>query len=345
MKTILLLLLCSYQVLAQDIKIKINEKAYPIDFKNVIKIPGKERTLNVEISTESQIEYLLQNHDTSWTSINSKSVFSYNNLPGGVYYLKIKQKEKVLGQIKLDVAMPFFRTWYFLASIYFFGAMILGMIIYFFLLYKFRQQAKLQKVRNNIAADLHDDVGATLTSIGFFGELIRQKIINRAEPSEILPLLSKVIDSSKESVETMRGVVWTINPNNDLAQDFFERLKYYANEMLSTKGVELNFEMEGVGQQELEIEVQRNLFLFFKEAINNILKHAKAKTAAVTIKMENGKFWMQIADDGIGFDTNESFDGHGLGSLRKRIENLNGTLKINSEINKGTELEVTVFLP
>ena len=60
--------------------------------------------------------------------------------------------------------------------------------------------------------------------------------------------------------------------------------------MLSTKGVELNFEMEGVGQQELGIEVQRNLFLFFKEAINNILKHAKAKTTSVKIKMENGKF-------------------------------------------------------
>ena len=338
-------ILISSDLHGQDLELVVNNKRVNSD--TTIILSAKEKSLHFFIKTKGNFSYQLYPQETSWIKLDSNNYCNYNQLAGKEYKLLIRNNytNKIIRTCSLEIEKPFYLTWFFLFSMLFFGAMILGMIIYFFLLYKFRQQAKLQKVRNNIAADLHDDVGATLTSIGFFGELIRQKIINRAEPAEVLPLLSKVIDSSKESVETMRGVVWTINPNNDFALDFFEKLKYYASEMLSTKQVELSFEVEGVGQQELGIEVQRNLFLFFKEAINNILKHAKAKTATVKIKMQSRRFWMEITDDGLGFDTNESFDGHGLGSLRKRIENLNGTLEIRSQKDDGTALEVTIFLP
>lgn len=345
MKKIIIALFFTQIGYCQDLSLTVNNQKVNSDSSIVLK--AREKTLSLSIIAPKGYSFQLTPYEDTWHQIIGISFNNYNQLPGGKYTLKIKENASsiVKREIKIDIEKPFFLSWFFLVTILFFGAMILGMIIYFFLLYKFRQQAKLQKVRNNIAADLHDDVGATLTSIGFFGELIRQKIINRAEPADILPLLSKVIDSSKESVETMRGVVWTINPNNDFALDFFEKLKYYASEMLSTKQVELSFEVEGVAQQELGIEVQRNLFLFFKEAINNILKHAKAKTATVKIKMQSRRFWMEITDDGLGFDTNESFDGHGLGSLRKRIENLNGTLEIRSKTGGGTALEVTIFLP
>lgn len=327
---------------AQKLDLKINGELYPADYQKTIKILGKERTLNIEINTEGKYEYLLENHQTAWTTLEGKGMFSYNDLPGGLYWLKIKQNQKLICQIKLDVAMPFFRTWYFLASIYFFGAMILGMIIYFFLLYKFRQQAKLQKVRNNIAADLHDDVGATLTSIGFFGELIRQKIVNKAEPADILALLSKVIDSSKESVETMRGVVWTINPNNDFSLDFFEKLKYYAQEMLGTKSIELVFDSKEATNKVLSLEQQRNLFLFFKEVINNIMKHSEAQHVQVCIKSVNQRLHFEIKDDGRGFDTDQQNLGHGLKNLRKRIESINGSLIIKSQIGNGTKILVDI---
>ncbi|MCP9766044.1 sensor histidine kinase [Lacihabitans soyangensis] len=338
-------ILISSDLHGQDLELVVNNKRVNSD--TTIILTAKEKSLHFFIKTRGDFSYQLYPQETSWIKLDSNNYCNYNQLVGKEYKLLIRNNytNKIIRTCSLEIEKPFYLTWFFLFSMLFFGAMILGMIIYFFLLYKFRQQAKLQKVRNNIAADLHDDVGATLTSIGFFGELIRQKIINRAEPADILPLLSKVIDSSKESVETMRGVVWTINPNNDFAKDFFERLKYYANEMLATKSVALNFEIEGIEQQELGIEVQRNLFLFFKEAINNVLKHAKAKTATVNIKMENRKFWMKISDDGVGFDLNENFEGHGLGSLRKRIENLNGAFEIKSEVNVGTTLEVSIFLP
>lgn len=344
MKTIFFCLLVTQICFGQPIELTVNHEFIGSDTNILVK--SKQKTLFITIAAPKNYSFQFAPYDTSWYYIRDRVNISYNQLPGGKYTLKIRDKYNKINRLcTFKVAQPFWLSWFFLSSMLFFIVMVLGMIIYFFLLYKFRQQAKLQKVRNDIAADLHDDMGATLTSIGFFGELIRKKIINRAEPSEILPLLSKVIDSSKESVETMRGVVWTINPNNDFALDFFEKLKYYASEMLSTKQVELSFEVEGVAQQELGIEVQRNLFLFFKEAINNILKHAKAKTTTVKIKMQSRKFWMEITDDGLGFDTNESFDGHGLGSLRKRIENLNGTLEIRSKTDGGTALEVTIFLP
>jgi signal transduction histidine kinase len=345
-KLLITLILINLKAFAQETSVLINKKSFDLHPDSLVSIPANTHPLIIEINTTKDVFYRLYNFDNTYIKIKSNGLFNYTGLANGNYTLEVLNSEKKpIFQKKIIVEEPFWKKLPFLISSYVLIFLISGLVIYFFLLYKFRQQAKLQKVRNNIAADLHDDVGATLTSIGFFGELIRQKIINRAEPAEILPLLSKVIDSSKESVETMRGVVWTINPNNDFALDFFEKLKYYASEMLSTKQVELSFEVEGVGQQELSIEVQRNLFLFFKEAINNILKHAKAKTATVKIKMQSRRFWMEITDDGLGFDTNESFDGHGLGSLRKRIENLNGTLEIRSQKDDGTALEVTIFLP
>ncbi len=339
------LTICS-SAYSQIPEILINGNLYDLSMKKEIIIVPKEKILSIEIpSVHNKYFFRLFNFDSTWVSLNGNSIFNYNKLPRGKYFIEIKNNEKLISKIPIVVQAAFWEKWTFMIPMYLFFGIVSAMIIYLFLLYKFRQQARLQTVRTNIAADLHDDIGATLTSIGFFGELIKQKIINRADPKEILPLLAKVIDSSKESVETMRGVVWTINPNNDFALDFFEKLNYYAKEMLSTKNIELEFSASVKEGLELGIEIQRNLFLFFKEAINNILKHAKANQVVVNIILKDKTVEMLISDNGIGFDTLATFEGHGIGNLKTRIGQLNGKLEINSETEKGTNLKVKVPLP
>ena len=223
---------------------------------------------------------------------------------------------------------------------------IYNCIIYIFFNYRFRQQTKLQKVRFDIASDLHDDVGATLSAISFFGEMMRNKVLKNAPPEEVLPLLEKVISTSKETIETMRGVVWTINPDNDTATDFFQKLRTFGKEMLAAKNITFHFEATGFENQKLPLDVQRNLFLFYKECINNIAKHSKATQVEFLIKaLPSGEGWVGLSDNGIGFNPTDLHEGHGLKSLRKRAEELEGKLEITSAVGQGTSIKLEFPAP
>jgi hypothetical protein len=334
--------------IAQKLSLKINGSEYPLIYNKAIEIDAKQKTLNVILNASKDYSIKLDKYDVNWLSCSENTSLNYSNISGGEYILLIKSNisRKEISRIKLIVEMPFWRKWSFIIFVYFAGFGIVSLIIYFFFLYRFRQQTKLQKVRNDIASDLHDDVGATLSSISFFGEMMRSKVLKNAPAEEILPLLDKVISTSKETIETMRGVVWTINPNNDNAIDFFQKLRTFGNEMLATKNINFQFETSGFEDQKLPLDVQRNLFLFYKECINNIAKHSKATDVGCEISVfENRNVSFTIKDNGLGFDPNDLHEGHGLKSLRKRSDELDGKLEITSAEGKGTNTKLEFPLP
>ena len=219
-----------------------------------------------------------------------------------------------------------------------------GLAVYFIMVYRFRQFKKLQKVRNDIAADLHDDVGATLSSIGMFGEMIRLKIQKNAPKEELLRIAEKVISTSQTTIQTMRGVVWTISPNNDAALDFFEKLKTFGEELLEAKQILLDFKVGGFKTQKLPLDIQRNLFLFYKEAINNIAKHSSASNTKVNLLLDNEVVILKINDNGQGFDINKESNGNGLSNLQKRADEIGGKLEISSKINSGTSIILSFYI-
>lgn len=326
-----------------------------VNIKQSIKLNLEQNRIAITFADKSDLipnfEYKLENTELKskkdkWIKANEIRSISYENLYGGKYVFHAKNlHNQTKTSITFEIEPIFWQNWWFIPMMSFYTLIVISIVIYLILLYRFRQQTKLQRVRDNIASDLHDDVGATLSSISFFGEMMRSKIVKNAPKEEVLPLLDKLISTSKETIETMRGVVWTINPNNDNAVDFFQKLQSFGKEMLSAKNIAYHLTIEGFENVKLPLDIQRNFFLFYKETINNIAKHSKATVVKASIKPQKEGIEFSINDNGVGFNPTEIYEGHGLKSLRKRAEEMEASLDIQSTEGKGTNICLNFTLP
>jgi len=200
---------------------------------------------------------------------------------------------------------------------------------------------KLQQMRNNIASDLHDDVGSTLSSIGIYSQLASKEMAsNPAASKEILEKISK---ATQRMMEAMSDIVWAIHSRNDEGVGLFVRMKLFATERLSLSGI--NYEMdvdEAAEKLSYSMEARRNLMLLFKEIINNAAKHSNAKTVTCRVRLEESKMVFIISDDGVGFDTSNVRKGQGLPGYEARSHAMGGNYNIDSS-NPGTV--VTIRIP
>lgn len=198
------------------------------------------------------------------------------------------------------------------------------------------RQKQLQKMRNKIADDLHDDIGSTLSSISIISELAKKR------SPEALPFLTTIGESTHSLQENMSDIVWAVNPVNDYLENVLARMNSFAAEILEAKNIELDLSCsETLSPVRLNMTQRKNLYLFFKEAINNVAKHSEATAVSVSIDKRDHHIKMQISDNGKGFDTGRIIAGNGMTTLKKRGEELNGKVDIESIIGKGTVVRLS----
>jgi two-component system sensor histidine kinase UhpB len=211
----------------------------------------------------------------------------------------------------------------------------LSLFIYHY--YITRQKLKLQILRNKIASDLHDDVGSTLSSISIFSQMARQ------QSKDVIPLLDSIGENSRKMLDAMADIVWTINPENDQFEKIILRMRSFAYELLGAKNIEFEFiAEEELATLKLPMDVRKNLYLIFKEAINNLAKYAEADKAVFAIKEEKNILSLMILDNGKGFDIHRSTEGNGIKNMKKRAEEIGGRLSINSEPGHGTTIQLSI---
>lgn len=195
-----------------------------------------------------------------------------------------------------------------------------------------------QDLRNEIASDLHDDVGTTLSSISFLGEMARLRLNKKQEG---LPqILEKIVRESNEMIQTMRGMVWVIQPRNDDSIDFFEKVRMFADGVLSSRHIRLEFLTDLTEPRKLSLDTQRNLFLIFKESVVNIAKHSDATEANIGIIQKQDHLAITIRDNGRGFDNTAKGTGNGLGNIENRAGHLGATLELTTHPGKGTQIKI-----
>jgi signal transduction histidine kinase len=193
--------------------------------------------------------------------------------------------------------------------------------------------------RKRVSADLHDEIGSALSTIAIFSDLSKRKAQKTAP--EMVNEIEKIGIKSREMIQTMKDTIWSLN--DDSPQDIWERLHQYANELFLAKNINLDWQIP-VNQQFLEIDFnkKRNVLLAFKEALNNIVKHANAKNVMINCKKNNTNLELSIIDDGKGFEM-ETLDnqGNGLKNFHDRMKEIGGEAKIESKIGIGTSLTFT----
>jgi signal transduction histidine kinase len=140
----------------------------------------------------------------------------------------------------------------------------------------------------------------------------------------------------------MSDIVWAIKSESDSFENVLQRMNQFASEILDAKNIALNFTSDpALSAARLKMKQRKNLYLFFKEAINNAAKHSGAKMVSVRIFKKEGCIELIVSDDGKGFDsTNHSLNGNGMSSMKKRAEELNGNYNIQHHLNEGTEISL-----
>lgn len=203
---------------------------------------------------------------------------------------------------------------------------------------KIEQQASIIAMRNNISENLHDDIGSSLSNISLLNSLAQN---NRLNPERQYEYLTKAGEEIQYVSESISDIVWNINPRYDNIQNLLVRMRRYAADMMDGKNIDyqINFSDE-VDQIFLNMDKRRHFYLFYKEAINNLVKHANAEKVLVELAIKNNQVLLKIEDDGIGFNAEVPGTGNGMTSLKKRAEALDGQMQLFSEPGTGTRVEL-----
>ena len=207
----------------------------------------------------------------------------------------------------------------------------------FYRQYRLNRTLELEKMRTNIAADFHDELGSTLSSIALYCEIALAD--NLEDKKRSRTLLASIHQSSLRTVSAMKDMIWSLQSDNDNTTEVIYRMRDYAVPLADLKGMNLSFDVaEDMQHQALSMNIKKNIYLIFKESINNAFKYSSAKNIMISLKRDVDKLELKITDDGVGFDLQSSKKGYGILNIYKRAEQSGGTLKINSRMGEGTAI-------
>jgi signal transduction histidine kinase len=248
------------------------------------------------------------------------------------------QKTMEEASLQITVLAPWWASWWFRTGV------LLGFAGLLYALYRYRlQQAlRLERVRNRIAQDLHDEIGSTLSSISLYSAVMQQSPEARSENTNAI--LDKIIQSTSQMMESMNDMVWTIKADNDSFEQVVNRMRAFAVGMTEVKNIQLHFKADELAEKlELNMDQRKNIYLIFKEGINNTIKYSACRNLKVSISAAKNKLELSIEDDGKGFDeaaieNGTLLGGNGLRGMRLRAKQIGGVLSIESAVGKGTRI-------
>ncbi len=345
-------------VLITDFSV-FNKSVVPNDSTGILKTPADETkeiklsykqnvfaftftALNYVHPEKNKYAYKLEGFDKDWTYTDATKRFAnYTNLDAGEYTFRVKasNNDGVWNEegtsIKLIITPPYWQTLWFKLLCVFAGGIILYAIYY----NRMQQLRDIHRIRNKIASDLHDDLGATLSSISIMSELVNQQVKDQSPQAS--SMLEKIGSSSRHMIESVNDMVWIINPQNDSFENIIKRMRTFASEILAAKDIAFHFNFDkSLIQSKLKMDLRRNFYLIFKEAVNNIAKYSSATNAFVKILNRENNLKMTIRDDGNGFEINTVKAGNGLLNMQHRAEVMKARFNLESIAGKGTIIEL-----
>jgi signal transduction histidine kinase len=222
-------------------------------------------------------------------------------------------------------------------------ASIAALLIYGLSRYRLMHLLAVERVRTRIATDLHDDIGSSLSQVAILSEVVRRRI-GESDP-EINERLSRIATISRELVDSMSDIVWAINPAKDNLYYVTQRMREFANDVLIARDISFEFRAtSGEHGHGIGADARRQVFLIFKECVNNVVRHANCTHVEIDVRTEGARLVVQVRDNGPGFEPLAAANGHGLASMRDRARRLGGTIDVMAN-HCGTAVTLEVPLP
>ena len=207
-------------------------------------------------------------------------------------------------------------------------------------LIRIEKEKEAENIRVSISRDIHDEVGSTLSGVALFSEIATEKV-KQHQSVEAQRYLDYITANSKEMVEKMSDIVWTINPKNDSFEKIIAKLRSYSANLCAGKGIRMHVDMdESIQSYSPSMQDRKNMYMLIKEGVNNAVKYSGGKNVYLSLYRNHEDLSIEIKDDGRGFDSASNFEGNGINNMRERARELNGELKINSAPNLGTQIQL-----
>jgi ligand-binding sensor domain-containing protein/signal transduction histidine kinase len=305
--------------------------------------------LNFAAPKEVRFKYRLESRDIAWTEAGDTRIAYYNEVQPGHYQFHVTacNEDGVWNDagsaLEITVQPQLWQTGGFRALVILCFLGIVVAVVRFVSTQKLQRQLALEKERSRIARDLHDQLGANLTQVAMLGEMAEA---DKDSPEEIQAHAQQISQTARETTRSLDEIVWAVNPANDTLDGLINYACKYAQEYLALAGLRCRADMPTqLPAVAFPPDVRHNIFLAFKEAINNVVKHAQASEVWIRLRLQPGHFTLEIEDNGRGLgnpDTMAAPSRDGLRNMRKRMEDIGGKFEAGAAAERGTIVRLTV---
>jgi len=297
--------------------------------------------LSFQAPEKNRFKYRLEDVETEWIDAGGSRSAHYNNITPGNYRFRVIacNNDGVWNQtgatLSLVMAPHYWQTWWF--------KVVLGAALALLLTLLYRSRVRrlrdIERLRVEIAANLHDDVGARLTKVAMVTELVDRET---PEGQPVKPHVQNIFRTVREITQAMDEIVWTINPKNDTLDNLATYIFQYAQEYFQGTGVSCRLDVPAqLPDRPLSTGARHNLFMAVKEALNNALKHAAAREVRIGLGVMDGRMSITITDNGRGFVPEQArAKGNGLENMSERLAQIGGRLTVDSAPGRGTTIRM-----
>lgn len=338
---------------------KVNETAYSTS--SVITFPYRQQRVRIEyiapvMTNPGMVTYRYRFAGSAEWHTTSSTQLEFSDLHHGDFTIEIQAKKSnsdwsASKEIAFTILPPFYSTLPFKGLILLCAVGGLYIIIRNRFTKRFRvqlaqlqQNEAIEKERNRIAADIHDDIGAELTHIVLLSRILKE---NSPHTVPFTDMVDKLEKSSNEVINKMNEVIWTLNASNHTLHNLAAYLHNYCARLLEEHGIKNTITIdENVFTDHLvKADVSRNIFLIIKESLHNIIKHSGASEVKIYFMLQqNHVLYFEIKDNGKGFTSHPSGSGNGLGNMNRRAAALQGNVEISSQPHAGCIVKAKIPL-
>ncbi|MBC3788321.1 ligand-binding sensor domain-containing protein [Spirosoma utsteinense] len=327
---------------------QVHEQERTVDLTRPIQLLRSDNAFSVDFAalTYSHLPnvryaYFLDGLDSRWNYSGLNHRAYYTNLGPGSYTLNLKAADSFGNwsqqplRLSISVLPAYYETWWFRV----FVSLLTVGLLYGLYRYRVNQLLGVQRIRNRISADLHDEIGSSLSGIGILGTMIKQNLpLDHPSGS----MVERIVTEARQVSSSLDDIVWSINPHNDELSSLIARMNRYTAELFEASGIAYEITIpDGIERLTLPMEKRQDFYLIAKEAVNNLVKHAHATQAQVTISRDHQCLHLVVEDNGIGFDPAAETSRNGVRNMQSRATKLRGELTIDSIPGQGTRLRLS----
>ena len=313
---------------------QIRVSGEPVERRRGLEVSSDNRNITIafigiSFTAPEQVtyEYRLRGSGEGWQRTGQRTVRYSAMLPGEyTFQVRAQNSDGVwsaeTSTLTFQVLAPFWLRWWFILLV----LLAVGGIVYLiYNYYRVRKMMEMERMRVRIASDLHDDVGSALTEIALQSDFLQATEAD----DELKQSLNQIGAQSRKIVSSLDDIVWSIDARNDTLGDLTDRMQDYLNNVLPDKEVYYEFDELDMDEK-LDVPMKENLYLIFKEAVNNIAKHSNADKVKVVLKNQDGKFDLYVHDNGRG-TRGQRKSGQGLQNMKMRADRIDADIEFENE--------------